>query len=145
MNKICCFAQRQDGYIVGLVKLDKDNKPIHNTSSLIIGDQTGPDIDMSVESQKLMLEITNMRTNWSCHQLTYTDKSGDTYNVFDLDVIRTANVKPRKDGNFIIWVHPWHLTLGPTAELALEIFQHNGTRVKEPVQYQNRTNTTIIP
>lgn len=144
MAKICCFAQRQDGSVIGLVKLDSENKPDLTTASLIVADFP-PDADGSSLTSNLLLEKTGIRTDWSFPLYTHTDSaSGEEIHVFDMNIKRTYRPASKDPAFVVLWINPWHLINGPHGEIARAVFDFNGTHIRQPVVYKMRTNDGFV-
>lgn len=142
--KICCFAQRQDGHVIGLVKMAGKEMDL-STCRLIMGEALEGE-DPAKASERLLREQTRLEVNYTIAFYQYrNEQNGECVEVYDMDVRRNS-VPKSSDGSaeIAVWCHPWHLANGVDGDLARQVFQFNETRVVEPVIYGHARNKEIV-
>lgn len=142
MPKICSFAQRQDGHVVGLVSI-VNNLPDISTCRLIIGEpKEGEEHGMT--AARMLEEHTRLRAAFVVPMFTYTNPEGEETVVWDMDIKKPIDMRPKDPSVAVMWCNPWHLVNGPDGDLARQYFEFNGTRVSEPVVYRGKVNTDFV-
>jgi hypothetical protein len=146
MNRVCCLPQRQDGHVAGLVDIKEvdGKKQMDLTTARFVQCDVSEEDDGAEVATKALLDETNLRASYALSFFLHTDDAGVQTRVYDMDVKYPMSPKAKSPGSLVIWVNPWHLTVGPDAALAKAIFEFNSTPVREPPVYAGRKNETIV-
>lgn len=142
-HKVCCFAQRQDGCVVGLVVVGPDKKMDLSTARFVTVDaeENSNFADLAEVEFK---RATNVRSR--NHLKLYTHESeGTTTHIVDMEVIQPMTPKTNDPNVIVSWVNPYHLVNGPDGDVARAIFTWNATPVSKPPEYQYRKNKDFVP